>query len=386
MCNFACGMVSLLGGLVLVAVSSYVAFGVVPGIIDSVIESEVVLTNDTEQFDRFEEVPFPLTFNVRLFNVSNADVVLNGGVPVVTEVGPYSYKLIQRREIEEMGEDSITYRRRDQFEFDAEASYPLTEDDRVTIANVAFHSILQMAERLFPGLMGILNIILSGVFGEHSGPLMTVRVGDLLFEGVSLCKDPGIVGLIACSQIANIGANVRNLEVLDDGSLRFAVLKYKNDTKSEKYVVSRGLKDPRQMGIISSYNNSAYLTNWVNWMNDSGDVTNSTCNMVNGTDSGVFPPFVDRSSPVFALNTDICRSAELRYQYDSEYEGIPVARFSANEWFLDNHAGCFCLNTTTGITKEDGCLKKGAMELYSCVGEYIIYCRLYVINNKIEID
>lgn len=68
-------------------------------------------------------------------------------------------------------------------------------------------------------------------------------------------------------------------------------------------------------------------------------------------------------------NIRIYRSAELRYQYDTEYEGIPVAKFSANEWFLDNDDGCFCLNQTKGITGETGCLLRGAMELVSCMGK-----------------
>lgn len=57
-----------------------------------VIFQQVVLLNDTEQFERFEEVPFPLVFNVRFFNITNPEDVLAGGVPIVNEIGPYVYK------------------------------------------------------------------------------------------------------------------------------------------------------------------------------------------------------------------------------------------------------------------------------------------------------
>lgn len=68
---------------------------------------------------------------------------------------------------------------------------------------------------------------------------------------------------------------------------------------------------------------------------------------------------------------------QLKYQYDTEFDGIPVARFTIDEWLLDNHEGCFCLNVTDGITQENGCLLKGAMELYSCVGKSFLYLRLF---------
>lgn len=53
---------------------------------------EVTLINDTIQFERFLSVPFPLNFTVRLWNITNRDDVLAGGVPIVDEAGPYIYK------------------------------------------------------------------------------------------------------------------------------------------------------------------------------------------------------------------------------------------------------------------------------------------------------
>lgn len=70
-------------------------------------------------------------------------------------------------------------------------------------------------------------------------------------------------------------------------------------------------------------------------------------------------------------NYVILRSVELRHQYDLEVDGIPTARFSANEWFLDNNEGCYCLNVTEGINYDNGCLLPGVMELYTCVGKFL---------------
>lgn len=75
------------------------------------------------------------------------------------------------------------------------------------------------------------------------------------------------------------------------------------------------------------------------------------------------------------MKTLLRRSVKLKYQQDSEYEGIPTMRFAANEWFLNNDDGCFCLNMTHGINQENGCLLYGAIELFTCTGK--LYSSMY---------
>ncbi|CAK1588304.1 unnamed protein product [Parnassius mnemosyne] len=366
MCGIVGGVTTTVMGVVLVIASTVVTFFVVPGIIDNLIINEVVLLDDTTQLDRFIDVPVPLNFTIRLFNISNTEEVLAGGVPVVSEVGPYIYKIYQIREIESLEEDTITYRIRERFEFDPISSYPNTEDDIVTIVNVPYHAILQVAESTLPGLMGVLNSALGGVFGSNNSPFLVVRIRELLFDGIPLCANPGFIGAIACAQIREIGASSKNLAVQDNGTIVFSLLSYKEEV-SEVYKAYRGINNSDDLGLIISLNGSAYFNYWVN-----DEEVPSVCNMVNGTDSGIFNPFINRDKALYAVNTDICRSVELRYQYDTEYEGIPALRFAANEWLLNNEDGCFCLNATTGITKEDGCLLDGATELYSCVGAPLV--------------
>lgn len=52
----------------------------------------MVLVNDTDAMERFEDIPFALNFTLRMFNITNPETVLSGGTPVVTEVGPYIYR------------------------------------------------------------------------------------------------------------------------------------------------------------------------------------------------------------------------------------------------------------------------------------------------------
>ncbi|XP_045783640.1 sensory neuron membrane protein 2-like [Maniola jurtina] len=376
MCNLVAGITVTVVGVVLVVLTCSLSFTVVPDLVESIIISEVQLENNTEQWERFESIPFGLTFNVRIFNISNPSEVLAGGVPVVIETGPYVYKSYQSRIIEGVEGDKVMYRKKEYLEFDAEASFPLSLDDKVTIVNVAYHNILQMAETLFPTLMNLLPLAMGGVFGVHNSPIMTVRVGDLLFDGIPICKDPGLLGSIACNQIRPLAADVQNIEELEDGSLEFTILRFKHDRPSDLYVASRGVDDVMDLGVIRSFNGSSHLDYWLNSDTDEqGREVPSARNMLNGTDAGIFPPFVNRDEPLYAFNTDVCRSAELRYQYDTSYKDIPVARFAANDWFLDNHQGCFCLNKTRGINRDDGCLLSGAMEMFTCIDKSKVQSR-----------
>ncbi|CAB3259060.1 unnamed protein product [Arctia plantaginis] len=375
MCRLRWSVTTAVVGCILVVVSCVISFVVVPNIIQDTIISETVLLDDTIQLERFIEVPFPLNFSVRIWNISNPEEFLAGGVPHMDEIGPYVYRLYPLRNVTNMEEDVITYQRIERFEFDAEASYPLTENDYVSVINVPYHAIIQVAQVMFPTLAVLMDLAMDAIYGEFNSPVVTLPVQQLLFTGIPLCAgNVGNIGATACNLIREIGADLQNLKLQDDGSLSFSVLNYKNETPSKDFEVFRGLNDHRRLGEIITFNQSSYLSYWdddtVSEVQEGPQV--SVCNMINGTDASVYAPLVDTDKPVYALNTDICRSVELRYELDTEYDGVPVARFAANEWFLDNDEGCFCLNVTTGINREDGCLLKGAMELYSCVGAFLV--------------
>lgn len=52
----------------------------------------VILYENSEQFQRWQNLPQPLEFKVYIFNVTNADDIHRGALPIVKEVGPYIYK------------------------------------------------------------------------------------------------------------------------------------------------------------------------------------------------------------------------------------------------------------------------------------------------------
>lgn len=58
----------------------------------SSIFQNVILYNNTDQFQRWQQFPQPLDFKIYVFNVTNPDDVHRGAFPIVKEVGPYIYK------------------------------------------------------------------------------------------------------------------------------------------------------------------------------------------------------------------------------------------------------------------------------------------------------
>lgn len=73
----------------------------------------------------------------------------------------------------------------------------------------------------------------------------------------------------------------------------------------DTYVASRGLNDHADLGRIQLFNDMPSLQYWINPEGEIGE--GGVCNMINGTDSGIYPPFVTEDTIVYALNPDICR-------------------------------------------------------------------------------
>lgn len=51
------------------------------------------------------------------------------------------------------------------------------------------------------------------------------------------------------------------------------------------------------------------------------------CNKWKGTDGLIFPPFMKRDEPIWAFAPELCRSFAIKYEKESNYEGVETARF-----------------------------------------------------------
>lgn len=98
---------------------------------------QTALVNGTEQYERWVNLPQPLNFKVYLFNVTNAEDVLDGAMPIVNEIGPYVYLQYRNKIVSNISPDKsiVTFRTIQNYVFDHKASAPLTENDNLVLLN-----------------------------------------------------------------------------------------------------------------------------------------------------------------------------------------------------------------------------------------------------------
>lgn len=51
------------------------------------------------------------------------------------------------------------------------------------------------------------------------------------------------------------------------------------------------------------------------------------CNEIRGTESSIFPPFMQKEDGIWAFEANICRSMKAKYEKPSKYRGIPTLRY-----------------------------------------------------------
>ena len=79
-----------------------------------------------------------------------------------------------------------------------------------------------MAESTMPAQLGILNGQLKDVFGEkYESMFMSVKLSDLLFDGIPLCVNTSGIAAFICSVIKN--QKPQAMKEMDDGSMRFSL-------------------------------------------------------------------------------------------------------------------------------------------------------------------
>jgi len=167
---------------------------------------------------------------------------------------------------------------------------------------------------------------------------------------------------------------------------RFGLAYGKNGTLGPMYEVNRGLEDNSLFGNIVSWKGEPKL-NW--WWGE-------YCNMINGSDGSIFPPFVTRDRVINLFSDDLCRSLYLHYEKDVDYEGIPAYRFSVPESLFQNASTnpdnlCFCrqqeyngANCTAGII-DLGVCKKGA-PIFASTPHFLYGAEEYAEKAKLHPD
>ncbi|XP_049313299.1 sensory neuron membrane protein 2 isoform X4 [Bactrocera dorsalis] len=367
--------VSLLG-LLIAALGAYCGWFLFPNMVDKKVEESVIIADGSEQYKRFVQLPQPLTFKVYIFNVTNAHKIQQGAIPIVEEIGPYVYRQYRRKKVKHFSRDGskISYVQDQHFEFDEEASAPYTQSDHIVVLNMHMNSVLTIAEN-DPGLSLLLvhlNANLKAVFNDPKSMFLDTTVREFLFDGVRFCINTNGIAKAICNQIKEGGS--KTIRELSDGSLAFSFFNHKNGTGNEVYEVHTGKGDAQRVLEIQKLDDSHNLQVWLN----GSEGETSMCNQINGTDASSYPPFRKRGDSMYIFSADICRSVQLFYQSDIQYQGIPGFRYSIGENFIndigpEHDNECFCVDKLANVIKrKNGCLYAGALDLTTCLDAPVI--------------
>jgi len=95
-------------GLTLTTVIVILGWVVVPNIIEDKIEEEVRLVEGTETWNKWLNNPVPVYLKFTFFNITNPRAVLEGQKPILVEVGPYVYKELRNKTVNNIDHDRDT--------------------------------------------------------------------------------------------------------------------------------------------------------------------------------------------------------------------------------------------------------------------------------------
>ncbi|XP_065158178.1 sensory neuron membrane protein 1-like isoform X2 [Atheta coriaria] len=338
-------------GFLFIVIFGWVVF---PRLIKSQIKNMLALKQGNEIRDMYVKVPFPLTFKVYMFNVTNPlEISEKGAMPIVQEIGPYIYDEWKEKvdTVDDESDDTMEYRIKNTFIFNRAQSGSLTGDEVITMLHPLIAGIAMAVEREKPGALALVNKALTSIYRNPTHPFLTTTVDALLFSGVDIaCNVTDFAGKAVCTQLRN---EAKDLIEIEPGIFRFSLFGPKNGTIGQKVKVKRGVQNIMDLGQVVEFEGKPKLDMW----------GSEECNTYGGTDSTIFPPFLKEEDGLVSFAPDICRRLPAYYVENTKYDGISVRRYSAD--FGDQSKvkaeKCYC-------PSEDFCYKKGIHDMYKCVG------------------
>lgn len=147
-CFYTAGTLSLL--LLVTSVTLLVA-RVFQKAVDQTIEKNMVLQNGTKVFDSWEKPPVPVYIQFYFFNVTNPEEILQGEIPRLEEVGPYTYRELRNKANVQFGENGTTISAvtNKAYIFERNQSVGDPTVDLIRTINIPLLTVVEMAQQPF---------------------------------------------------------------------------------------------------------------------------------------------------------------------------------------------------------------------------------------------
>ncbi|RWS05681.1 CD36-like protein 1 [Dinothrombium tinctorium] len=361
--------------LILLGVALYLKFN---DLLAFRLRREILLTESSPLYAKWEKTPVPLAFDVYLFEIKNPQQVLDGGTAVVRERGPFRFTEFRRKRVIGYSEDGriIKYEEYKIYYFDRSKSSE-SLNRRITVVNVPAVTIASRITNFLSRLpfQPITRPIVSGVVSalmelHRQNLFVNRRVSEILFEGYRV-NFLDTVEIIA-QPLKLIGIKLPPIPLRDN---TFGLFYGRNNTREGPFEVHTGVYDHSNIAQFVSWNDKRNLDKWY------GD----PCNKLTGTDGTQFSPLLSKDAKLRVFAFESCRSYELGFDSETEVKGIKTYRFKLLHSNFRNvkqnsENWCYC-------EPRKNCSYDGVVNVSPCWFKapiYISYPHLYNVSKAIR--
>nr|WBG54460.1 scavenger receptor class B1 [Austinograea rodriguezensis] len=291
------------------------------------LDKRLMLVPGSKTLESFKSPPVPILMQFWLFNVTNSEEVLEGAMPILQQVGPYTYEEKQLKYNLSFNDEegTVTYLQNKTFFYRPDLSPGVTLSDTITTINAVMMSLGARLSSTPPAIAAVVQVWFDR-FGVT--PFVTKTVRELLFDGY---EEPLLL------QLADLTGDPEH------ATGRFGFYR-KNNTNGGAYTVYTGVKGMDNYQNIARWRGEAMLGFWKR--DPSGG---DTCNMINGTAGSQFPRPLTRHSMLHLYVAELCRSIFAEYQRDVSHGALTLYRYVLPERLLAKNLDndCYCIDNFT---------------------------------------
>ncbi|XP_016914043.1 scavenger receptor class B member 1-like [Apis cerana] len=319
-----------------------------------ILEYNLEMRPDSMVFELWKKPPIQIYIKVYIFNITNMEEFLKGGVKLkVEEIGPYVYQEIVENHNITWHENMISYIPKRTIIYVPEMSINDPKKDIIHVPNIpmlglssSLHDAGFLVNYPWTSLVNILD----------SKPILKLNVHDYLwgYEDKLIRFASGIMpnfidfikfGLL--DRMYDEGENIISINIA----------KNKNMTEEEGRYLS-----------IQLYNGSPGMSQW-GYREEDGNETypeNTICNRIKGTTEGeLFPSYLDKHAVFRIFRKAFCKAIPIVFKKEVIMDnGLNGYLYSMSDDFLDTSEqnpdnACYC-------RKKKQCLKKGLSDITPC--------------------
>uniref|UniRef100_A0A834VJC1 Scavenger receptor class B member 1 n=1 Tax=Sarcoptes scabiei TaxID=52283 RepID=A0A834VJC1_SARSC len=269
-------------GTLLIIIGLVCYLSVFHSLINRIISERLIISEGSEMFEKWKQIPMPIYYQYYFFNVSNPlDIERSGAKPRIKEIGPFTYRSKwSKNSIKFNQNDTVTFREYKSLEFVPELSYGSDTERILTTVNGPLAVTLALLQK---APLVVRNIVSLGLSTITEGFFIKRSARELLFDGY-----PEV--LTSFGPLLN--PSIPNTKG------RFGWLYGRNNTDDGLFTVFTGKNNLAKINQVDRYNGLNEISYWKK---------RSRCSRLDGTTDGqIIALGRDRSFHLF--HPELCRT------------------------------------------------------------------------------